>query len=102
MTAPGGSPSFSRTATGIAFWIHVSPRSKRAGVGGSYGGALRVAAGEPPVYDRWQLEEEGGRPALAEAPARAPLPAMAVPALFGAVADGAAGGGEGDEGDAPF
>jgi DNA helicase-2/ATP-dependent DNA helicase PcrA len=53
--------------------------------------------GEPPVYDRWQLEEEGGRPALVEAPARAPLPPMAVPALFGPP-----DGGEGEEEDAPF
>jgi DNA helicase-2/ATP-dependent DNA helicase PcrA len=53
--------------------------------------------GEPPVYDRWQLEEEGGRPALVEAPARAPLPPMAVPALFGPP-----DGGEREEEDAPF
>ena len=53
--------------------------------------------GEPPVYDRWQLEEEGGRPALAEAPARAPLPPMAVPALFGPP-----DGGEREEEDALF
>ncbi|HME70409.1 MAG TPA: DUF167 domain-containing protein [Myxococcota bacterium] len=39
----------SRTATGIAFWIHVSPRSKRAAVGGSYGDALRVAVKEAPL-----------------------------------------------------
>ncbi|HET6923334.1 MAG TPA: 3'-5' exonuclease, partial [Anaeromyxobacteraceae bacterium] len=51
---------------------------------------LEELPGDPPVYDRWQLEEEGGRPALAEAPARAPLPAMAVPALFGAAEGGEA------------
>jgi uncharacterized protein len=39
----------SRTATGISFWIHVSPRSKRAAVGGSHGDALRVAVREPPL-----------------------------------------------------
>ena len=49
MTASGRSPSFSPTATGIAFWIHVSPRSKRTAVGGSYGDALRVAVREPPL-----------------------------------------------------
>ena len=58
---------------------------------------LEELPGDPPVYDRWQLEEEGGRPALAEAPARPPLPAMAVPALFGP-----AGGEDGEEEDAPF
>jgi len=38
-----------RTATGIRFWIHVSPRSKRAAVGGIHGDALRVAVREPPL-----------------------------------------------------
>lgn len=37
------------TGSGIAFWIHVSPRARRAGVGGAHGDALRVAVREPPV-----------------------------------------------------
>ncbi|HBZ69536.1 MAG TPA: hypothetical protein DEP35_07320 [Deltaproteobacteria bacterium] len=49
LTASGRSPNFSRTQTGIAFWIHVTPRAKRAGVGGSHGDALRVAVREPPL-----------------------------------------------------
>jgi uncharacterized protein (TIGR00251 family) len=49
LTASGRGPSLSRTATGIRFWIYVSPRSKRAVVGGSHGDALRVAVREPPL-----------------------------------------------------
>jgi uncharacterized protein YggU (UPF0235/DUF167 family) len=37
------------TAEGVAFWIHVSPRSRRAEVGGIHGEALRVAVSEAPV-----------------------------------------------------
>lgn len=33
----------------MAFWIHVSPRSRRAEVGGTHGEALRVAVTEAPV-----------------------------------------------------
>jgi uncharacterized protein (TIGR00251 family) len=36
-------------ADGIAFWIHVTPRARRAGVGGARGDALRVAVTAPPV-----------------------------------------------------
>jgi uncharacterized protein len=49
LTASGRSPRFSPTATGIAFWIHVSPRAKRTAVGGRYADALRVAVREPPL-----------------------------------------------------
>jgi uncharacterized protein (TIGR00251 family) len=38
-----------QTKTGVAFWIHVSPRSRRPNVGGAHGDALRVAVSEPPV-----------------------------------------------------
>jgi uncharacterized protein (TIGR00251 family) len=48
LTASDWNPSLSRTATGITFWVQVSPRSKRATVGGSHGDALRVAVKEPP------------------------------------------------------
>ena len=37
------------TATGVAIWIHVSPRSRVASVGGLHGDALRVAVSAPPV-----------------------------------------------------
>ncbi|MDH3212220.1 MAG: DUF167 family protein [Myxococcales bacterium] len=33
----------------MAFWIHVTPRARRKGVGGTHGGALRVAVSEAPV-----------------------------------------------------
>ena len=39
---------FSRVEDGIALWIHVPPRARRAGVGGVHGGALRVAVREAP------------------------------------------------------
>lgn len=38
-----------REAGGIALWIHVTPRARRARVGGVHGGALRVAVVEAPV-----------------------------------------------------
>ena len=33
----------------FSFWIHVTPRARRAAVGGSHGDALRVAVREPPL-----------------------------------------------------
>jgi DNA helicase-2/ATP-dependent DNA helicase PcrA len=60
--------------------------------------------GEPPVYERWQLEDGGGLAALpaaesAPAPAGALPGAMAMPRLFGA----GEGGGDGNGGeDVPF
>jgi len=38
-----------QTKTGVAFWIHVSPRSRRPHVGAVHGDALRVAVSEPPI-----------------------------------------------------
>jgi uncharacterized protein (TIGR00251 family) len=53
-----------RTESGVAFWIHVSPRSRRPQVGGVHGDALRVAVKEPPVDG---AANEGCAKALAEA-----------------------------------
>jgi len=39
----------SETSDGVAFWIHVTPRAKRAAVAGCHGDALRVAVAAPPV-----------------------------------------------------
>jgi uncharacterized protein (TIGR00251 family) len=38
--------------SGIAFWIHVSPRARRARIGGAHGDALRVAVQAPPAQGR--------------------------------------------------
>ena len=38
-----------RTESGVAFWIHVSARSRQPNVGGVHGDALRVAVSEPPI-----------------------------------------------------
>lgn len=38
-----------RNDSGVAFWIHVTPRSRRPAVGGTHGDALCVAVKEPPV-----------------------------------------------------
>ena len=40
------------TAEGLAIWIHVTPRSRTAGVGGLHGDALRVRVNEPPLKGR--------------------------------------------------
>ena len=53
-----------QTETGVAFWIHVSPRSRRPKVGGVHGDALRVAVSEPPVDG---AANEGCAKALARA-----------------------------------
>jgi len=34
---------------GVSFWIHVTPRSRREGIGGTHGDALRVRVAAPPV-----------------------------------------------------
>ena len=53
-----------RTESGVAFWIHVSPRSRRPNVGGVHGDALRVAVSEPPIGG---AANEGCAKALARA-----------------------------------
>jgi hypothetical protein len=42
-------PEIAVTRDGLAFWIVVTPRARRAHVGGCRGGALRVAVTEAPV-----------------------------------------------------
>ncbi len=37
---------------GFDFWIHVTPRSRRPGVGGRHGDALRVAVSAPALAGR--------------------------------------------------
>jgi DNA helicase-2/ATP-dependent DNA helicase PcrA len=55
--------------------------------------------GDPPVYERWQLDDGPGLAALGPAPeGRAPLPAMVMPRLFASGSDGDDGGGD----DVPF
>jgi uncharacterized protein (TIGR00251 family) len=39
----------SQSPDGVAFWIHVMPRSRRERVGGTHGDALRVSVGAAPV-----------------------------------------------------
>jgi hypothetical protein len=41
-----------RPAGGFSFWIHVSPRARRANVGGLHGDALRVAVRAAPEAGR--------------------------------------------------
>jgi hypothetical protein len=41
--------AISPTASGVTFFIHVSPRARRPGVGGCQADALRVRVGAPPV-----------------------------------------------------
>lgn len=48
MTDPPADLSLARTAAGLVFWIHVTPRARRPGVGGTHGGALRVSVGAAP------------------------------------------------------
>lgn len=37
-----------RSGTGVAFWIHVTPRARKPRVGGLHTDALRVAVAAPP------------------------------------------------------
>ncbi len=53
-----------RTESGVAFWIHVSVRSRRPTVGGVHGDALRVAVSEPPIDG---AANDGSAKALARA-----------------------------------
>jgi uncharacterized protein YggU (UPF0235/DUF167 family) len=41
-----------RTRPGFSFWIHVSPRARREGVGGRHADALRVAVRAAPEAGR--------------------------------------------------
>ena len=41
--------AISPTASGVAFFIHVTPRARRPGVGGCQAGALRVRVAAPPA-----------------------------------------------------
>jgi uncharacterized protein (TIGR00251 family) len=56
--------ALARTDSGVAFWIHVSARSRRPKVGGLHGDALRVAVSEPPIDG---AANEGCAKALARA-----------------------------------
>ncbi len=49
MTIPGAGLTVQRAAEACTFWIRVTPRARREGVGGLQGDALRVAVGAPPV-----------------------------------------------------
>lgn len=49
MTTPAAGLDIRRSADGVSFWIHVTPRAPRERVGGVHGGALRVAVPEPPA-----------------------------------------------------
>ena len=49
MTTDHPALSLARTSNGIRFWIHVTPRARRPGIGGIHDDALRVAVKEPPV-----------------------------------------------------
>ena len=58
---------------------------------------LEELPGDPPLYERWQLEEEPGALELPAATPAPPLAAAGMPALFGAPQEGDA-----EEGDTPF
>jgi uncharacterized protein YggU (UPF0235/DUF167 family) len=49
-----GEPVITTTTdpTGLAFYILVTPRSRRPGIGGEHDGALRVQVAEPPESGR--------------------------------------------------
>jgi uncharacterized protein (TIGR00251 family) len=49
LTSPAGDLRIDRSPTGVGFWIHVSPRSRKERVGGTHGDALRVAVQASPV-----------------------------------------------------
>jgi uncharacterized protein (TIGR00251 family) len=57
-------PQAPGTQDGLAFWIHVTPRARRRGVGGSHADALRVAVASPASEGR---ANEDCRAALADA-----------------------------------
>ncbi len=47
--SPDNALQIQATATGVGFWIHVSPKAKHEFVGGVHGDALRVSVKAPPV-----------------------------------------------------
>ena len=49
MTGGSSVLSIRKISDGVSFWIHVTPRAKRPGVGGCHGDALRVAVSAPPA-----------------------------------------------------
>jgi hypothetical protein len=49
VTATGADLPIDRTGSGIAFWIHVTPRARNNRVGGTHGDALRVDVRATPV-----------------------------------------------------
>jgi len=51
-------------ASSVAFWIHVTPRTKRPAIGGLHGDALRVAVTAPPLAGKANAACRG---AIAEA-----------------------------------
>jgi len=53
-----------RSRDGVAFWVHVTPRSRRRRVGGTHDGALRIRVDAPPVDGR---ANDACRRTLAEA-----------------------------------
>lgn len=52
MTDPPSGLRLSAVGEGVVFPIHVTPRARRAGVGGVHDGALRVAVTAPPAGGR--------------------------------------------------
>jgi uncharacterized protein (TIGR00251 family) len=49
LSSPAAELRIDPKATGVGFWIHVSPRSRKERVGGLHGDALRVAVPAAPV-----------------------------------------------------
>jgi uncharacterized protein (TIGR00251 family) len=49
MTDTGSALHLDRSPGAVSFWIHVTPRARRPGVGATHGDALRVAVREAPT-----------------------------------------------------
>lgn len=49
MSGAGHGLAIDRRADGIGFWIHVTPRARRASIGPAHGDALRISVKAPPV-----------------------------------------------------
>jgi uncharacterized protein YggU (UPF0235/DUF167 family) len=47
--------SVRETPDGVEVWIHVTPRARRPGVGGSRGDSLRIGVAAPPAEGRANL-----------------------------------------------